>query len=77
MKHAFLIAIAFAVAFGSPAASAAGAERLYVLDCGHLSAPDQSRWSPGVDVGGPDRIIRQLLSDPSCAGLVPLGHRVA
>lgn len=53
MKLAFLIASAFAVAFGSSAASAAGVERLYVLDCGHLSAPDQSRWSPGVNVGVP------------------------
>ena len=37
------------------AASAAAqtADRLYVLDCGHNSAPDQSRWSPGVNVGKP------------------------
>ena len=53
MKLAFLIASTFAVAFGSLAASAAGVEQLYVLDCGHLSAPDQSRWSPGVNVGVP------------------------
>ena len=53
MKLAFWIATAVAIAFGSSAASAAGVERLYVLDCGHLSAPDQSRWSPGVNVGVP------------------------
>lgn len=53
MKLAFLLATALAVALGSPSASAAGAERLYVLDCGHISAPDQSRWSPGVNVGVP------------------------
>lgn len=53
MKLAFLTAIAVAVALGSPAASAAGVERLYILDCGHMSAPDQSRWSPGVNVGVP------------------------
>src|SRR5215470_10392267 len=39
-------------------ASAAGADaqtidRLYVLDCGHNSAKDQSLWSPGVNVGQP------------------------
>ena len=28
-----------------------GVERLYVLDCGLAHAPDQSRWSPGVNVG--------------------------
>lgn len=29
------------------------AERLYVLDCGQNDALDQSRWSPGVNVGVP------------------------
>jgi glyoxylase-like metal-dependent hydrolase (beta-lactamase superfamily II) len=29
------------------------AQRLYALDCGQNSAPDQSRWSPGVNVGVP------------------------
>ena len=29
------------------------ADRLYVMDCGHNSAADQSRWSPGVNVGKP------------------------
>lgn len=29
------------------------ADRLYVMDCGHTSATDQSRWSPGVNVGKP------------------------
>ncbi len=53
MKLVFLMATAFAVVFGASAASAAGVERLYVLDCGRLSAPDQSRWSPGVNVGVP------------------------
>ena len=33
--------------------SAAGVDKLYVLDCGHISAPDQGRWSPGVNVGVP------------------------
>lgn len=26
-------------------------DRLYILDCGNSRAPDQSRWSPGVNVG--------------------------
>ncbi len=30
-----------------------GVERLYVLDCGQGHAADQSRWSPGVNVGKP------------------------
>jgi N-acyl homoserine lactone hydrolase len=34
-------------------ASAAGLERLYVFDCGSVLANDQSRWSPGVNVGKP------------------------
>ena len=29
------------------------ADRLYVMDCGHNAALDQSRWSPGVNVGQP------------------------
>jgi hypothetical protein len=34
-------------------AAAQTADRLYVMDCGHNSAKDQSRWSPGVNVGKP------------------------
>ena len=37
----------------APTAEAAGLERLYVFDCGEVAAPDQSRWSPGVNVGKP------------------------
>jgi N-acyl homoserine lactone hydrolase len=44
---------AVAIAFWSLPAAAAGADKLYVLDCGHISAPDQSRWSTGVNVGVP------------------------
>src|SRR5262245_59760026 len=29
----------------------AGAERLYVIECGQGQVPDLSRWSPGVNVG--------------------------
>lgn len=38
-------------------ASAGGVDRLYVLDCGSARAPDQSRWSPGVNVGQPIDIV--------------------
>jgi N-acyl homoserine lactone hydrolase len=48
----FLISIV-AAAFSSLPAAAAGVDKLYVLNCGHISAPDQSRWSPGVNVGVP------------------------
>lgn len=33
--------------------SANGLKRMYVLDCGRLTAKDQSRWTPGVNVGQP------------------------
>lgn len=35
------------------AAAQGTVDRLYVLDCGHNAASDQSRWSPGVNVGKP------------------------
>ncbi len=53
MKFVLLAAALVAAALGIRPASAAGVDKLYVLDCGHISAPDQSRWSPGVNVGVP------------------------
>lgn len=50
------ILVAILIAFALPAA-AQTAERLYVLDCGNARAPDQSRWSPGVNVGQPLDIV--------------------
>ena len=47
-----LIVLAIAGALAGPAA-AQTAERIYVMDCGHNAASDQSRWSPGVNVGKP------------------------
>ena len=44
--------IAILLGLAGPAA-AQTADRLYVMDCGHNSAKDQSRWSPGVNVGKP------------------------
>jgi N-acyl homoserine lactone hydrolase len=37
-------------------ATAAGVDKLYILSCGEGWAPDQSRWSPGVNVGVPMEI---------------------
>jgi N-acyl homoserine lactone hydrolase len=43
------IGLATSVAIAQPGR----AGRLYVMDCGHNAATDQSRWSPGVNVGKP------------------------
>jgi glyoxylase-like metal-dependent hydrolase (beta-lactamase superfamily II) len=53
MRLAVLAAAVAAATLGAVPASAAGADKIYVLDCGHISAADQSRWSPGVNVGVP------------------------
>ncbi len=53
MRFTFLAVVLCAATLGSPPASAAGLDKLYIFDCGGLSAPDQSRWSPGVNVGVP------------------------
>jgi len=42
-----LILTAILLAIVTPAA-AQTADRLYLMDCGHNSAKDQARWSPGV-----------------------------
>jgi glyoxylase-like metal-dependent hydrolase (beta-lactamase superfamily II) len=50
-----ILGLVFAACLGLAArdASAQGLQRLYVMDCGHNAATDQSRWSPGVNVGKP------------------------
>ncbi len=57
MKQAWIAFAALAALLGAgaapSAATAAGVDKLYVLDCGQAHAPDQSRWSPGVNVGVP------------------------
>ena len=54
LSTALFSAAALAVlSIASATATAAGLERLYILDCGQVLAPDQSRWSPGVNVGKP------------------------
>jgi N-acyl homoserine lactone hydrolase len=53
MRLLLLVLTACATALGSLPASAAGVDRLYVLYCGEAVGADQSRWSPGVNVGVP------------------------
>jgi N-acyl homoserine lactone hydrolase len=58
MRLACLAAAACAALLGAltawpSTASAASVDRLYILDCGQGLGPDQSRWSPGVNVGVP------------------------
>ena len=46
--------LAATIGLATPALAETGtADRLYVMDCGHNAATDQSRWSPGVNVGKP------------------------
>ena len=47
---AFLTIVLLAI---TGTARAGTVERLYVIDCGWAHAPDQSRWSPGINVGVP------------------------
>ncbi len=55
MRTVLGLAAALAALWAAPAGSqtAATVERLYVLDCGQGRGHDQSRWSPGVNVGLP------------------------
>ncbi len=53
-RQAALAALAaLALAACAPTPPAPAAERVYVMDCGQNNAADQSRWSPGVNVGQP------------------------
>jgi glyoxylase-like metal-dependent hydrolase (beta-lactamase superfamily II) len=55
MKLSSLVLAAAALVLGPQPgfaqATKPGVDKLYVLDCGVGSAPDQSRWSPRVNVG--------------------------
>lgn len=55
MTRSILVALFLIVAL--PAAAQSGVDRLYVMDCGNARAPDQARWSPGVNVGQPIEIV--------------------
>jgi len=50
---AVLLLAASVAGCATPESRSAAADRLYVMDCGHNAALDQSRWSPGVNVGKP------------------------
>jgi len=50
MRRVFLTLMLLIVAAGARAGDG-GVDRLYVIDCGWGHAVDQSRWSPGVNVG--------------------------
>ena len=78
MMRALLTTIA-AVALALPAVQAAAqtADRLYVMDCGHNAATDQSRWSPGRQCRQADRAVRQLLPDPPRHADAVVGHRLS
>jgi glyoxylase-like metal-dependent hydrolase (beta-lactamase superfamily II) len=56
MRLSYLAVAAVVAALNAVPAAAAGVDKLYVLDCGQGYAPDQSRWSPGVNVGVPLRV---------------------
>ena len=55
-------------------AIAAGVERLYILTAG-THAADQSRWSPGVNVGVPIELSDNCYLIRHAQRLVSLGHR--
>jgi len=48
-----VVVFAIGVVVSAAIAQPGTAGRLYVMDCGHNAATDQSRWSPGVNVGKP------------------------
>lgn len=53
MKTLFsFVTLAIATTFAA-GGGANGLKRMYVLDCGRLIAKDQSRWTPGINVGQP------------------------
>src|SRR5262249_23673668 len=52
--RAWVVGLALAALGAAQAAAQSGTtDKLYVMDCGHNAANDQSRWSPGVNVGKP------------------------
>jgi N-acyl homoserine lactone hydrolase len=57
MNHHLLASLVLFYGAALPAASAqhvtGGADRLYVLDCGHGTAPNQGRFAPGYNEGKP------------------------
>ena len=54
-----------------------GVDRLYVLKCGHGTAPDQGRFSPGYNDGTTTAILSTMLEAISCGaqGLLTTSSR--
>ena len=53
-------AVSIGLVFSSPAVAQptnSGVDRLYVLECGHGTAPDQGRFSPGYNDGKPFDLV--------------------
>ena len=57
VSAAALIAAFAVLSLPAAPADAAGVERLYVMQCGQGSAPDLSRWTPGLNVGVPVDVV--------------------
>ena len=53
MKLGYTLTAVAAAIMLSAQPGLAGVERLYVMDCGQGASTDQSRWSPGINVGKP------------------------
>src|SRR5579871_6083318 len=53
-RYTFVIAALLAGVSAAPNPEVKSAvDRLYVIDCGDGSGPDESRWTPGVNAGTP------------------------
>jgi glyoxylase-like metal-dependent hydrolase (beta-lactamase superfamily II) len=53
MKAGMIAAAVIGLGLWTGQASAQTAEKLYILNCGEGHASDESRWSPGINVGKP------------------------
>jgi N-acyl homoserine lactone hydrolase len=53
MKRIGIVLASLALIAAAGTGRAQGVDKLYVIDCGWAHAADQSRWSPGVNVGVP------------------------
>src|SRR5207302_8645779 len=53
LRYAFAAAIMGIALAAAPGRAETGADRLYIFDCGHGHSEDQSRWTPGLNVGKP------------------------
>lgn len=51
-----------------------GVDRLYVIDCGDGSGPDESRWTPGANTGTPVDFPGHCYLIHHNPRVVPVGH---